>query len=301
MAKIPYLPLLSCILVPAAFAAGAEVQFNRDIRPILADACFHCHGPDPAARKASLRLDTEAGFFSSREKDGPTIIKGDPDKSPLYQRLVTTDEDDIMPPPDEHKPLKPHQIALVREWIAQGAPWQPHWSLIAPTRPAEPAVQAKTWVRNPIDAFVLASLEKAGLTPAAEAPAPALIRRVCLDLTGLPPSPELLGRYVNQAKDGLLPDASYQALVDELLKTSAYGEHRARYWLDAARYADTHGMHFDNYREMWPYRDWVVGSFNRNQPFDQFTIEQIAGRSTAKPTPGSTDRYWISALQHHHE
>jgi hypothetical protein len=283
VAKIPYLPLLSCILVPAAFAAGAEVQFNRDIRPILADACFHCHGPDPAARKASLRLDTEAGFFSSREKDGPTIIKGDPDKSPLYQRLVTTDEDDIMPPPDEHKPLKPHQIALVREWIAQGAPWQPHWSLIAPTRPAEPAVQAKTWVRNPIDAFVLASLEKAGLTPAAEAPAPALIRRVCLDLTGLPPSPELLGRYVNQAKDGLLPDASYQALVDELLKTSAYGEHRARYWLDAARYADTHGMHFDNYREMWPYRDWVVGSFNRNQPFDQFTIEQIAGDLLPNP------------------
>lgn len=265
-------------------AATGQVAFNQDIRPILADACFHCHGPDPGTRKAGLRLDTEAGFFTAKEGETPTVLKGKPDESPLYQRLITKDEDDLMPPADSHKELKPEQIAKVRAWIALGAPWQPHWSLIKPERAAQPEVQNKNWAKTPVDKFVLASLEKTGLQPAPEAEAHALIRRVSLDLTGLPPAPELSARYLAKAVEGRLPDAVYGELVDELLKSPAYGEHRARYWLDAARYGDTHGLHFDKPREMWPYRDWVVKAFNRNEPFDQFTVEQIAGDLLSKPS-----------------
>ena len=260
------------LFVPAAAFAG--VEFNKDIRPILADACFHCHGPDPGTRKAGLRLDTEAGFFTAKKGEEPTVIKGKPDASSLYQRLITTDEDEIMPPPESHKELKPAQIAMIKTWIEQGAPWQPHWSLIPPQKPAVPAVKDESWVKTPIDRFVLASLDKAGLKPAPEADARTLVRRISLDLTGLPPAPELLKKYAASEK---LTDAQISQLIDELMKSPAYGEHRARYWLDAARYGDTHGLHFDNYREMWPYRDWVVKAFNCNQPFDQFTVEQIAG------------------------
>lgn len=266
-----------------ARAASDAVVFNRDIRPILADACFHCHGPDPGTRKAGLRLDTEAGFFTGRKKDGkeesPTIIKGQPDKSPLYQRLITTDEDDIMPPRKEHKDLKPAQIAVIKKWIEQAAPWQPHWSFIKPERAPLPKVKNEKWVRNPIDRFVLARLEQEGLAPAAEADRRTLARRLSLDLTGLPPSPEKVEAFVNDKS----PDA-YDKLVDEFMKSEKWGEHRGRYWLDAARYADTHGLHFDNYREMWPYRDWVINAFNKNQPFDQFTVEQLAGDLLPNPT-----------------
>ena len=275
--------LLTLGLTAAAAHAAPVIGFNQDIRPILADACFHCHGPDPGTRKAGLRLDTEAGFFSAKPGATPTIIKGKPDASPLYQRLITTDEDEIMPPPDSHKELKPEQIAKVRAWIEQGAPWQPHWSLIAPVKAALPTVKDMSWVKTPVDRYVLAKLETAGLKPAAEAEASALIRRVSLDITGLPPSQEFLARHLPK-KGTTLSDAQLSALVDELIKSPAYGEHRARYWLDAARYGDTHGLHFDKPREMWPYRDWVVSSFNRNQPFDQFTIEQIAGDLLPKPT-----------------
>jgi hypothetical protein len=188
-----------------------------------------------------------------------------------------------MPPPESHKTLKPEQIAKVKAWIEQGAPWQPHWSLIAPKKAPQPEVKDKAWVKTPVDRFVLSKLEAAGLKPAEEAEAGALIRRVSLDITGLPPSPELMQRHLpkNGAK---LTDAQLSTLVDELLKSPAYGEHRARYWLDAARYADSHGLHFDKPREMWPYRDWVVKSFNSNQPFDQFTVEQIAGDLLPNPT-----------------
>ncbi len=283
----PFLALLP-FLVSATFAAEEKVQFNRDIRPIIADACFHCHGPDPASRKASLRLDTEAGFFAPRmTKDGkeepPTIIKGQPDKSTLYQRIISKDEDEIMPPPKEHKTLKPAQVALIKHWIEQGAPWQPHWSLVAPQKAPLPELADASWAKNPTDRFVGAKLAAAGLKPAAEADAHTLVRRVSLDLTGLPPSPALLAKYAPKAGERL-GDAQLAALIDELIATPAYGEHRARYWLDAARYADTHGLHFDAYREMWPYRDWVVKSFNRNQPFDQFTVEQLAGDLLPKPT-----------------
>ena len=270
----PFLALLPLIL-SAAYAAD-DVQFNRDIRPIIAENCFHCHGPDPGTRKAGLRLDTEAGFFAARidkkgKEEPPTIIKGKPDQSTLYQRMLSTDEDEIMPPPETHKKLKPAEIALVRRWIEQGAPWQPHWSLVAPQKAPPPKTSDEGWAKNPIDQFVRAKLDAAGLKPAPEADAATLIRRVSLDVTGLPPSPALLTKHL--PKDGSrLNDAQLSALIDELMALPAYGEHRARYWLDAARYADSHGLHFDAYREMWPYRDWVVKSFNRNQPFDQFTV-----------------------------
>ena len=282
----PCLALLP-FLMTSAFAADA-VEFNRDIRPVLADNCFHCHGPDPGTRKAGLRLDTEAGFFAARkDKDGkeepPTIIKGKPDQSTLFQRLLSKDEDEVMPPPETHKKLKPEQIAQIRTWIEQGAPWQPHWSLLPPVADTPPTNKDNGWAKNPIDRFVLARLEKAGLAPAPEADARTLVRRLSLDLTGLPPSPELLAKHL--PKDGgRLSDGQVGALVDELMAAPTYGEHRARYWLDAARYADSHGLHFDNPREMWPYRDWVVQAFNANQPFDQFTVEQLAGDLLPNPT-----------------
>ena len=264
---------------------GAVAEFNRDIRPILAEACFHCHGPDPGTRKAGLRLDTEAGFFAVGEGGTAPVIKGRPEDSPLYQRLITRDQDDLMPPPKSHKKLEPEQIARIRAWIAEGAPWQAHWSLIPPQRSVVPKVRAGEAfvIRNPIDAFILARLQEAGLEPAPEADAHTLVRRLSLDLTGLPPAPELIRRHVRPGQKRL-SDGQYHALVDELLKSPAYGEHRGRYWLDAARYADTHGLHFDKYREIWPYRDWVIAAFNRNLPFDQFTLEQIAGDLLPQPT-----------------
>ncbi len=258
--------------------APAKVEFNRDIRPILAENCFACHGPDPGSRKAKLRLDTEAGFFADRG-EGPTIVKNKPLDSPLFKRLITKDEDEIMPPRESHKSLTPEQIAVIRRWIEQGAPWQSHWSLIKPERQAVPPIKNAKWPKNPIDRFVLARLEAAGLQPAPEADKHTLARRVALDLTGLPPDPAMLQGFVEDKA----PDA-YEKLVDRLLESPQYGEHRARYWLDAARYADTHGLHFDNYREMWPYRDWVINALNKNQPFDKFTVEQIAGDLLPEPT-----------------
>ena len=262
----------------AAKKDDGKLQFNHDIRPILAGNCYFCHGSDSTSRKASLRLDTEAGFFADRG-DGPTIVAGQPDKSPLYQRISAPDPEDRMPPPEAHKTLTPEQIALIRRWISEGAAWQPHWSFLKPERPALPTVKNVKWVSNPIDDFVLARLESENLTPAAPAPRNALARRVALDLTGLPPDPEVLNAFITDRA----PNA-YEKYVDALLASPRYGEHRARYWLDAARYADTHGMHFDNYREMWPYRDWVIKAFNRNEPFDQFTTEQIAGDLLPDPT-----------------
>lgn len=284
--QVPNLMLRNALLtlgLAVTAAQASAIGFNHDIRPILADACFHCHGPDPGTRKAGLRLDTEAGFFTAKPGETATIIKGKPEASPLYQRLISTDEEEVMPPPKTHKALKPEQIAKVKQWIAEGAPWQPHWSLIAPTKAALPAVKDASWVKTPVDRFVLAKLDALGLKPASEADATTLIRRVSLDITGLPPSPDLLARHLPKG-GAKLTDAQLSALVDELIKSPAYGEHRARYWLDAARYGDSHGLHFDKPREMWPYRDWVVSSFNRNQPFDQFTIEQIAGDLLPKPS-----------------
>jgi hypothetical protein len=253
------------VVSSSARAAGPE--YNRDIRPILAENCFACHGPDSAARKAKLRLDVR----DEAVKAG-AIVPGKPDESEAVRRVLTEDGDELMPPPKTKKTLTKGQKELLRQWIAVGAEYQKHWSLIAPTRPPLPAVKDKGWVRNPIDNFILAKLEAAGLKPAPEADRRTLARRLSLDLTGLPPAPADVERFVNDTA----PDA-YETYVDRLLKSPHWGEHRGRYWLDYARYADTHGIHFDNYREIWAYRDWVIRAFNENKHFDQFTIEQLAG------------------------
>ncbi len=252
---------------PAASAAD-KLEYNRDIRPILSENCFACHGPDSAARKAELRLDRPETAVERK-----AIIPGKPDESELVVRVLgIVPGKKSMPPPSTQKKLSDHQKDLLRRWIAEGAEYQPHWSFIAPRRPQPPAVKRKEWVQNPIDSFVLAKLEEKGLESAPEADRRTIARRLSLDLTGLPPAPAEVDAFVSDSS----PEA-YESLADRWLESKSWGEHRARYWLDAARYADTHGIHFDNYREMWAYRDWVINAFNRNLPFDRFTIEQLAG------------------------
>ncbi len=256
----------------SAEALPNVVEFNRDIRPILSDVCFKCHGPDSATRKASLRLDMEAGAFAKREKV-TTLVPGKPERSELYRRITATDPDDHMPPAKSGRQLTAQQVELLRRWIEQGAKWQPHWAFIAPKRPAVPAIRNSQFeIRNSIDAFVLARLSRQGLAPSPAADKPTLIRRVTLDLTGLPPT---LAEV-----DAFLADKSpraYERVVDRLLASPRYGERMAIRWLDAARYADTSGYQSDGERTMWRWRDWVIEAFNRNLPFDQFTIEQLAG------------------------
>ncbi len=247
--------------------ADSKVEYNRDIRPILMDACFACHGPDSASRKADLRLDKPDVAIEMA-----AISPGDPDSSEMIRRILSEDEAERMPPPETKKKLTAQQKELLVRWIREGAEYQPHWSLIVPNSPTVPNVGNRWWIRNPIDSFIAARLEAAGLTPAPEADRRTLARRLSLDLTGLPPSPELVQEFL----DDVSPDA-YERLVDRLLESPKWGEHRARYWLDAARYGDTHGIHIDNYREIWSYRDWVINAFNANMPFDQFTIENLAG------------------------
>ncbi|MEO8127159.1 MAG: DUF1553 domain-containing protein [Bryobacteraceae bacterium] len=267
--------ILSVILCLApslqAQQTPAKIDFQREVRPILSDSCFHCHGPDKETRMAGLRLDTREGAFSHR-KNGTPITPGKPDESLLYQRISAPQAARRMPPAYSHKTLTAKQIDTLKRWIESGADWKEHWAFIIPSRPDVPPVKDAQWARTPIDRFLLAKMESAGLAPAATAGKRTLIRRVSLDLTGLPPTPEQVEAFVSDPA----PDA-YEKLVDRLLASPQYGEHRARYWLDAARYADTHGLHIDNYREMWPYRDWVINAFNRNMPFDKFTVEQIAG------------------------
>ncbi len=243
----------------------ALLEFNRDIRPILSDACFACHGPDKAKRKADLRLDTE-------EEGKHTIKPGKPDESELIKRIVSTDDTERMPPPRSGRQLTKQQIEILRRWVSQGGKWEKHWAFVAPKRPALPAVQNQKWPRNPIDLFILARLEQAGLTPSTEASKTTLLRRVTLDLTGLPPTPAEVDAFLADNA----PDA-YEKVVDRLLRSPRYGERMALDWLDAARYADSNGYQQDRTRTMWPWRDWVVEAFNTNMPFDRFTVEQLAG------------------------
>jgi cytochrome c553 len=266
--------VLSTVVSVQAADPSARLTYNQDIRPILAENCFACHGPDSAGRKGDLRLDR----FNDAVEAG-AIIPGKPSESELVARILTKDEGDLMPPPESHKKLTEAQKQTLIRWIEQGGEYQPHWSFIAPTRPELPRVKNAAWVRNPIDRFILARLESMGLQPAPEADRPTLARRVALDLTGLPPTPEQVAAFVNDTS----PDA-YEKYVDRLMALPSWGEHRGRYWLDAARYADTHGLHFDNFREMWTYRDWVIKAFNANMPFDQFTVEQLAGDLLPDPT-----------------
>ncbi len=268
--------LISIFFSPALLAAPGStsggIEYNRDVRPILSENCFTCHGPDSAARKAGLRLDKFDEAIAPRKDSSPAIVPGKPEASELVRRINASDPDDVMPPAKTHKTLTAQQKELLKNWIAAGAKYQAHWSLIPPQRPALPSVHNRRWARNPIDYFILARLEQEGLSPNPEADRRTLVRRVTLDLTGLPPTTAEVEAFVSDSS----PDA-YGKLVDRLLASEHYGEHRARYWLDAARYADSNGIHFDNYREMWSYRDWVIHAFNRNQPFDQFTLEQLAG------------------------
>ncbi len=250
---------------------STTVDFQRQVRPILSDNCFLCHGPDKGTRMVDLRLDIKDGAMAAR-KNGTPIVPGKPDESLLIKRIFSDNPAYRMPPTFSHKTLTAEQKDTLRKWIEQGAPWKEHWSFVPPAQPALPEVKNAAWVKTPIDRFVLARLESAGLTPNAEADRRTLIRRVTLDLTGLPPSPEEVAAFVNDPSP-----AAYEKVVDRLLASPRYGEHRARYWLDAARYADSQGLHIDNYREMWPYREWVINAFNRNMPFDQFTIDQLAG------------------------
>ena len=255
-------------------ASGGErtVDFSREVRPILSDNCFPCHGPDEAERQMDLRLDTKQGAFGELVLGGFAIVPGKPEESELFVRISSEYEDERMPPSDTGKSLSPEQIETLRLWIANGAPWEEHWAYRTPTRPAPPEVSREGWPRNPIDRFILARLEEEALEPTAEADPATLLRRVTLDLTGLPPTPEEIDAFLADET----PDA-YEKLVDRLLASPRYGEHMARYWMDAARYADTHGFHIDAERSLWPWRDWVIRAFQENLPFDQFTVEQLAG------------------------
>ena len=248
-------------------------DFNRQILPILSDACFRCHGPDAAAREAKLRLDEQEGLFRTRD-DITVVAPGKPEASELVLRITSKDEDEVMPPRESSRQLKPAEIDVLKRWVAAGAPWGRHWAYAPPQSPALPklTVGSARRVRNPIDRFVFARLEREGLKPAPEAAAAALLRRVSLDLTGLPPTSAELDAFVADRS----PDA-YERAVDRLLASPRYGERWAWEWLDLARYADTNGFQGDPERTMWPWRDWVVNALNTNLPYDQFTIEQLAG------------------------
>ena len=263
----------------AASKGGQHLDFNQDVQPILASNCFSCHGPDPEMRKGGLRLDLEESAFRKRPGHPDAIVPGHPDQSELIKRIESHDPHHLMPqsPQGAAKPMAPADIAVLKEWVKEGAVYRPHWAFDKPIRPAVPAMSPNkdtpgNWAKNPIDGFILAGLKKAGLHPSQEASREVLIRRVTLDLTGLLPTPEEVHAFLKDTS----PDA-YEHLVDRLLAKPAYGEERARHWLDYARYADTYGIHLDNSRDIWPYRDYVIRSFNSNKPFDQFTMEQIAG------------------------
>jgi mono/diheme cytochrome c family protein len=264
-------------LLPAWGAAAAPtpppakappVDFDRDVRPILSENCFACHGFDAAKRQAGLRLDVPAGAAAKLPSGGIALVPGRPEASGLVQRVATHS----MPPPASGKRLSEAQIALLRRWVEEGARYAQHWAFVPPQRPPLPPVRNQRWARNPIDRFVLARLEREGLRPAPEADRATLIRRVTLDLTGLPPTLAEVDAFLADRS----PDA-YEKVVDRLLASPHYGERMAQKWLDLARYADTHGFHIDSHRDMWPWRNWVIEAYNRNLPFDQFTIQQLAG------------------------
>ena len=272
--------LLAGLLSPAVADDGNRIDFNRDIRPILSDNCYPCHGPDANQRKAGLRLDTEEGAFRNEDGVRP-FVAGEPSGSEAYRRITTGDPDDHMPPADSGLSLTDAEKELIRRWIEQGAEWQRHWAFIPPKRPALPPGQALGQGRavNAIDPFILAKLSDEQLAPSPVAAKRTLIRRVTLDLTGLPPTPTEVEAFVADTEP-----RAYERLVDRLLASPHYGEQMAQGWLDAARYADTNGFQADRTRNQWHWRDWVVDALNRNMPFDRFTIEQLAGDLLPKPS-----------------
>ncbi len=265
------LPGMCILALPLTALAGDKLTFNRDIRPILSDKCFACHGTDAKHRDSGRRLDTPEGAFV--ETEGIIAIKpGDLAASDAWERITSTDKKEMMPPPKSHKTLTAAEKEVLRRWIVEGAKYEKHWAFEPPVKAVPPAVKDAGRVQNPIDAFVLARLDREGLAFSPEADRATLIRRVTLAITGLPPTPAEVDTFTADTA----PDA-FAKVVDRLLASPRFGEHMAHWWLDLARYGDTHGLHLDNEREMWLYRDWVIGAFNRNLPFDQFTIEQLAG------------------------
>ena len=269
--KLTGLFVAAVLSASSAAAADKPIDFNKQIRPILSNNCFRCHGPDSKERAADLRLDERESAVAEHDS-GLTIVPGKPGDSVFVERITSDDPDERMPPADSGSKLTPAEVKLLTQWIKQGAPYAKHWSYVKPVRSPVPAIRNKAWPRNDIDRFLLARLESEGLSPSPEANRRALIRRLSLDLTGLPPTPAEIEQFVND-KD----PRAYEKLVDRLLAKSAYGEHWARMWLDLARYADSAGYADDPPRTIWAFRDYVIQSLNANKPFDQFTIEQLAG------------------------
>ncbi|RYD22747.1 MAG: DUF1553 domain-containing protein [Verrucomicrobiaceae bacterium] len=296
-----FLPVLSgCLLsacdrsgsapVAAKSAApeGQKLSFNTHIQPILSENCYHCHGPDSGTREPKsepLRLDREKYAFQNREDGKPVIVKGDPGASLLVRLLKTQNSEEVMPPPKSHKELTPEQIATIERWVSEGAEYEEHWSFIPPKKAATPPVSHPEMVNNPVDAFIQQKLAKQNLTPRPLEDPRVLIRRASLDLTGLLPDAADVEAF---AKDP--SDANYQNYLEKLFASQSYAEHRTRYWLDYSRYADTHGLHFDNVRSIWPYRDYVIRSFAQNKPYDDFVREQLAGDMI----PAKTADTWIA-------
>ena len=268
------IPAVVGLLFPLAVQAQVgAIDFNRDVRPILSNNCFQCHGPDEKVRKGKLRLDTKDGAAA-------VVVAGKPDESAFVSRVLATDVAEVMPPPKSGKKLTAREIEILTRWVKEGGIYTQHWSYVKPMRPTVPVIRNPQFaIRNPIDAFILARLQKEGLSPQPEADKYAIIRRVALDLTGLPPTAEEVEAFVKDTS----PDA-YEKLVDKLLAKPAFGEHWGRMWLDLARYADSAGYADDPPRTIWKYRDWVINAFSANKPFDQFTIEQLAGDLLPKPT-----------------
>lgn len=279
MKNTVFLPIyqVSLFLVCGTMAVGpavaaAPVKFNRDIRPILSSKCFQCHGQDAKKRKGDLRLDMRDGFLATLADGNRAVVPGEPAASTLMARITTEVAEDRMPPASTHKELSADEIALLKRWIEEGAVWEQHWAFQRVERPELPAVSDTGWVKNPIDAFVLAPLEANGVAPSPEADKRTLVRRLYLDLTGLPPTIDDVEAFLADQQ----PDA-YEQLVDRLLASTEHAENMTRYWLDGARYSDTNGYHIDNERFMWPWRDWVIRAFENNKRYDEFTVEQLAG------------------------
>ncbi len=269
---LAWFPLFSLLVGLSGSTSYSDApDFGRQIRPILSNHCFACHGPDEKERQADLRLDTSEGLAD-------VVVPGESQKSELLSRIESSDSDTGMPPASFHKPLSPTQKQLIRDWIEAGGEFEQHWSFVAPIKIEPPQVDLNTSTQ-PIDAFISAAAVEARLTLTPPTDRPGLLRRTALALTGLPPSTETRDAYLNDDS----PEA-YERLVDSLLQSPRFGEHFGRYWLDLVRYADTHGLHLDNYREMWPYRDWVIAAFNENKPFDVFVTEQLAGDLFSEPT-----------------
>lgn len=273
--------ILACLalgLFSLPVSALDRVDFNKEVRPILSENCLTCHGPDNKTREAGIRLDVSDQTMWKGDSGKLAIIPGNPDMSELVRRIVSTDANEVMPPPATGKHLTPKQVETLRQWITEGAEYKGHWAFIAPVKTV-PTPAKTVWGVNGIDQYVLADLEKAGLTPSPEADRITLLRRVTFDLTGLPPTPAEATAFLNDTS----PQA-YENLIDRLMASPKYGEHMARFWLDIASYGDTHGLHLDNERSIWKYREWVINAFNTNQPYDQFTIEQLAGDLLPNPT-----------------